>query len=215
MQQKTKRVALFTTSLSAIIVVVFCLAYVTANASNRYNFSGQGIVSENNLGEKYIRVSFKKMSKQAASLVGNEPVTVRVHQAKVFKPNAAGVLLKLNQEKIGVGTLVTVYSAVKTDNTFSASKVTIVPRKVKVRGKLIAMRKNSKIMTVEVSASSYQPTKYVGKILEISYTDTLNVTHSGGKKDVSKVEPLNQRVIIDGVIVGDDTFEAVQMNDPL
>lgn len=215
MQQKTKRAALFTTILSAIIVAVFCLAYITANASNRYNFSGQGIVSENNLNEKYIRVSFKQISKQAASLAGTEPVTIRVNQAKVYKPNAAGVLLNLNQEKIGVGTLVTVRGAVKSDNTFSASKVTIVPRKFKVRGKLIAMRKDSHVLTVDVSASTYQPSKYVGKPLEISYTDKLTVTQSGGKKDISKVEPLNQRVIIDGNIVGDDQFEAIQLNDPL
>lgn len=215
MNHNIKRNTLFTITLSAIIVTVFCLAYITANASNRYNFSGQGIVSENNLNEKYIRVSFKQISKQAASLAGSEPVTVRVSQAKFYKPNAAGVVLKLQQEKIGVGTLVTVYGAVKSDNTFSASKVTIIPRKFRIRGKLIAMRKDSHSLTVEVSASTYQPTKYVGKTLEVSYTDSFKVTQSGGNKDVNNVEPLNQRVIIDGVIVGDDAFEAVQMNDPL
>jgi len=215
MLNNTKKITFFTASLSAIIVTVFCLAYVTANAANRYNFSGQGTVSENNLNEKYIRVSFKTISKQAVSLAGTEPVTIRVNQAKIYKPNAAGVILKLQQEKIGVGTLVTVYGAVKSDNTFSASKVTIVPRKFKIRGKLIAMRKDSHILTVEVSASTYQPTKYVSKTLEVSYTDSLKVTQSGGNKDVNNVEPLNQRVIVDGVIIGDDTFEAVQMNDPL
>jgi hypothetical protein len=214
MKQKTKRVALFTTALSAIIVGVFCLAYLTANAANRYNFSGQGIVSENNIGEKYIRVSFKQISQRAASLAG-DVVTVKVNQAKFYKPNAAGTILKQTQTNIGVGMLVTVYGAVKSDNSFSASKVTIVPRKFKIRGKLIAIRKDSKIMTVEISASTYEPTKYVGKTQEISYTDKLTVLHSGGKKDVSKVEPLNQRVVIDGNIVEDNKFEATQLSDPL
>lgn len=190
------------------------LAYATANAGNRYNFSGQGIVSENNLGEKYLRVSFKQISKQATSLAG-DVVTVKTHQAKFFKPNAAGTTLKQTQTNVGVGMLVDIYGTVKSDNSFSASKVTIVPRKFTVRGKLVAIRKDSNVMTVEISASNYQPTKYVGKTQEISYTNKLTVFHSGGKKDVSKVEPLNQRVVINGNIVGDDTFEATQLNDPL
>lgn len=215
MRQKTKHYSVFMSILTTVFVIVFSLAFVTANAANRYKFSGQGIVSENNIGEKYIRVSFKQISKQAENLVSGGPVTIRVNQASVFKPNAAGSLLKLKQENIGIGMMVTVTGSVKSDYTLSASKVTIVQRKFKVRGKLVGLDKDQNRMTVEVSASNYRPTKYVGKTININFTDRLSVLHSGGEKDIDSVEPLNQRVIIDGNIVGDDTFEAVQMTDPL
>jgi len=193
------------------------MAFVTANASNRYTFTGRGIVSENNLDEKTIRVSFKQISKQAEGLIsGGEPTTIRVHQANISKINAAGELVKTTQSNIDTGVEVIVSGAVKADNSFSASKVTINPRKFKIHGKLIAINKEQMSMTLEVSASNYKPTKFVGTVTNITYTPRLIVTNSnGGTKKVDKLEPVNQRVTIDGNVIGDDQLEAIKINDPL
>jgi hypothetical protein len=217
MRQKVKQAVIFSSTITAIIVGVFSIAFVTANASSRYTFSGRGIVSVNNLNEKTIRVSFKQISKQAASLVsGGEPVTINVNQAKVYKTNAAGKLLKLQQKNIDEGVEVIVSGAVRADNTFTASKVTINVRKFKMHGKLIALNKDQTKMTIEVSASNYRPTKFVGTTAIISYTPRLIVTNSnGGTKKVDKLEALNQRVTIDGTVSGDDVLEAIKIKDPL
>jgi hypothetical protein len=217
MQQKVKQAMIFSGTITAIIVGVFSMAFITADASNRYTFSGRGIVSENDLNEKTLRVSFKQMSKQAESLVsGGEPVTVKVNQAKIFKLNAAGKLVKTTQNGIDTGIEVIVSGAVKSDNSFSASKVTINPRKFKMRGKLVAINKEQMKMTLEVSASDYRPTKSIGTVANITYTPRLIVTNNnGGTKKVEKLEAVNQRVVIDGTVTGDDLLEAVKINDPL
>jgi len=217
MKQQVKQAMIFSSTITAIIVGVFSMAFVTANASNRYTFTGRGIVSENNLNEKTIRVSLKQISKQAEGLVsGGEPVTIKVHQAKISKINAAGKLLTTPQNGIDVGVEVIISGAVKADNSFSASKVTINPRKFKMHGKLIAMNKEQLKMTIEVSASDYRPTKFIGTVTNISYTPRLIVTNNnGGTKKIEKLEPVNQRVTIDGSVTGDDQLEAIKINDPL
>ena len=215
MKQKTKNYTLFSVGFTALVVAVFSMAYLTANAANRFTFSGQGIVSENNVNEKYIRVSLKQITKRAESLVSGGPVTIRVNNAKVYKPNAAGTLLQLHQENIDTEVMVTVFGSVKSDNSLSASKVTIVPRKFKIRGRLMDINRDTNSMNIDVSASNYKPTKFVGEKVNVHFSERLLVFHSGGTKDVKKLEPLNQRVVVDGIITGDDKFEAIQMTDPL
>lgn len=217
MQQKVKQAMIFSSTITAIIVGVFSVAFITANASNIYSFTGRGIVSDNDLNEKTIRVSFKQISKQAENLVsGGEPVTIRVNQAKIYKTNAAGKLLKLQQSNVDTGVEVIVSGLVKSDNSFSANKVTINPRKFKIRGKLIAINRDNMRMTIEVSASSYRSTKFIGTTVDMSYTPRLIVTNSnGGTKKFEKLEALNQRVTVDGSVVGDDQLEAIKINDPL
>lgn len=217
MQQKVKQAMIFSSTITAIIAGVFSMAFVTTNASSRYTFTGRGIVSNNNLNEKTIRVSFKQISKQAESLVSNgEPVTINVNQAKFYKVNAAGKLLSLNQNSVDEGVEVIVSGSVRPDNSFSASKVTINVRKFKMHGKLIAMNKDQTKMTIEVSASNYRPTKFVGATVDISYNPRLIVTNNNGEtKKVDKLDALNQRVIVDGTVTGDDNLEAIKINDPL
>ncbi len=215
MNQTSKRAAIFSGAITAIIIGVFSLAYITANAANRFTFTGRGIITENKTTDGSLNITFTHISKSASSLVTNGPKTVKTNQAQILKPNDAGKMVKVNQGNLAVGEEVSITGTVKSDNSFTAKKVVVSPRLFKVKGKMLSINDETKVMTMMVGATNYKPEKYVEKVITIYYnTDTLFM-HLGSTEKSKDVKANYQRIQVEGRVVNADTFEATRVYDPI
>jgi len=206
-----KRAILFSGAITAIIVGVFSLAYLTAAAANKFPFVGRGIVKENNLATKTLNITFSHISPLAQELALGKTIEVHVGQAKLFKPNSAGTLKRVTQGNVAIGDEVSAIGNVRSDDRFVASKVTVRSRSFTIKGKLLTYDFGNKRMTVQVESSTYRPNDYNGGVVTIQFPATVNIFHLGASVEPKDVTATNQRVRVDGRVVNTDDFEATTM----
>lgn len=215
MKQTSKRAAIFSGTITAIIISVFSLAYITANAANRFTFTGRGVVTETNNRDKTLTIDFTQMSQSAAPLVQDGLTTVRVNQASIFKPNTAGKQIRIKSSNIVAGNEVTVTGVVRSDNTFVARKVVVNPRSFRIKGKILSIDDTKKEISILIGSSNFKPEKYVNKTITVYYNDNTVFMHLGKTKDSDEIEAKYQRIQIEGNIINVDTFEATKVFDPI
>ncbi len=207
-----KRAFLFSSGITAIIVGVFSLAYLTAASTNKFAFKGEGTVQEHDFAGKNMRIFFTKMSERAQALGLGASLDVSVGSAKITKKGADGKLKRVKQGNIAVGDRVTVHGNVKSDDRFVAAKVEWVDTNFVMTGKLRTFDAKNRRMTVDVTTSTYKSSRYKDKTVLFVFSDATKFYTRGKSKQLDDVTASDQKVRVEGKEVGTD-LEATSMNE--
>ncbi len=206
-----KRALFFSGAITAIVVGVFTLAYITTAASTKASFVGRGIVRTNTLGQKTIDVHFSHLNAAAADLGLGKILTVSVSTAKILKGDAAGTLRRITQGNLAVGDEVSIVGKIRADGRFVAGKVVVRLRPFVIRGTLKTFNVANRRMTVDVTSSSYRPIAFKGGTVTIRFDTNLTVYSEGQRVEASDITAGNQTVRVEGTVVNTDEFEATTM----
>lgn len=208
-----KRAFLFSSGITAIVVGVFTLAYLTSAATNKFPFTGRGIVREHDSAGKNMRVYFTQLSGDASNLALGTARDVSVGQAKMFKRDAKGKLGRVNQGNFGIGDEVSLQGMVRSDDRFVATKIIGLDTSFVMVGKLKTFDNSNNRMTIEVTSSTYRPSLHVKKILTF-LVSKLTKFYSGGRdKPKDDVTASDQKVRVEGKVVNGTEFEVSSMNE--
>ena len=207
-----KRAFLFSGGITAIIVGVFAIAYLTSAGSSQFTFTGQGTVRGHTVSGKTTDVYFTKLSERAQALGLGNVIAVSVGNATFHKRAADGTLRRVKQGNIGVGDRVTVRGTVTSNDRFVASRVEVVDTGFVMTGKLRTFSRTLSRMTVDVTTSTYKPTRYQGKTVEFIFSEATKFYTQGVGKPIDDVTASDQKVRVQGKEVGTD-LEATSMNE--
>lgn len=208
-----RRAFLFSSGIVAILVGVFSLAYLTSAATTKYKFNGVGTVISHDFDRKLININFTKMSKDAADLALGNAHDVRVGGAKLYKKNAKGKLVRVKQGNFVSGDRVKVEGAVKSDDTFHATRVELEDTSFTMTGKLRAFDRTLRRITIDVETSTYKSSRYKDKQVIFSYAPDIAKFYTRGKsKSVEDVTASDQKVRVEGKEVG-TTLDVTSMNE--
>lgn len=207
-----KRALLFSSGLTAIVVGVFTLAYLTSGASAKYVFQGRGIVKAQDLAGAQMRIAWTHLSTQAAQEFLGSAVEVSVKNAKIYARGAAGKLQRVRQGNIAVGDEVTVRGTVQTDSTMVASKVIRQDRLFVMKGKLRTFNFGNRRMTIEVSSSTYKPAQFNTKTPTFIFDAKTKFYSLGKLREAEDVTAADQKVRVEGKVVEND-FEVHTMHE--
>lgn len=209
-----KRSLLFSGAITAILVGVFALAYLTAAASTKFPFSGRGIVTANNTLQKTVSVHFSHLNTLARDLGLGKVIEVSTKQAKIYKPNTASALQRVSPGKVVVGDEVSLTGVVRTDDTFVANKVVIRNRSFVITGTLKTYNYPNRQMQVDVKTSSYRPNDFKNGTVTIRFTQNALKTYSNTTAiEPSNVKADNQNVRVEGFVVNTDEFQATTLTE--
>lgn len=207
-----KRAFLFSSGLTAIVVGVFALAYLTSAAGVQFPFKGEGTVQEHDFSGKNMRIYFTKMSERARTLGLGTARDVSVSTAKIYKKDAQGKLRRVKQGNIAVGDRVTIEGTVRTDDRFVASTVEWVDTAFTMTGTLKTFEIGNRRMTIEVKTATYRPARYNGKTVAFIFSEATKFYSRGKGKELYDVTASDQKVRVTGKEVGTD-LEVTSMNE--
>lgn len=210
-QNNMKRAALFSGAITAIIVAVFSLAYITASAANKFPFSGRGIVKSLRADHQAMNITFSQMSDRAKDLALGSTLEVQTNQAKIYKPDATGKLRRVRLGNIAAGDEVSVTGQVRSDDRFVANKIVARDRSFSIKGELLTYSYANKKMTVQVLSSTYRPKDFNGGVVTITFPGEVQFYHLGATVEPKDVTASNQKVRVDGKVTNTDEFEATKM----
>lgn len=210
---KLKRAMLFSGAMTAIIVGVFSLAYLTAAASNKFSFEGRGIVKASNAFTKIISIHFSHLNAAAQELGLGKIVDIHIGQAKLYKPDASGKLRRITQGNIAIGDEISALGKVRTDDRFVASKIVVRNRSFKIKGTLSTFDYSNRRMTVSVTSSTYRSKDTVNSTVRILFGDATKFFSEGRTVDPRDITAKNQKVEIEGRVTSTDDFEASVMHE--
>jgi len=215
---KTKRLQnalLFSSSLIAIIAVVFVMAYATAMAGNRTAFSGKGLVKEVNNATKKVKVYFTLTSKSAESVAMGSTVEVDVKDAAITKKNSAGKYVRIKSSNIAVGQELSINGTIRSDNSLSARKVVVENREFVIKGKLLTIDDTQKFMIIRVGTSNYKQKDYVNKNVTFHYNKETIFVHLGKAQKSADVEAKGQRIQVQGNLTDVEQFDVTRVYNPI
>lgn len=207
-----KRAFLFSGGITAIVVGVFALAYLTSAATTKFPFKGEGTVQEHDFSGKNMRVYFTTMSERARALGLGTARDVSMGGAKIYKKDAKGKLQRVKQGNIAVGDRVLVQGSVKSDDRFVSSKVEWIDTAFVMIGKLRTFEIGNRRMTIDVSSSTYRPARYNGKVVSFIFSEATKFYTRGKGKELYDVTASDQKVRVEGKEVGTD-LEVTSMNE--
>ena len=207
-----KRAFLFSSGVTAVIVGVFALTYLTSATTIKFPFTGEGIVQEQDFAGKNMRIYFTKMSERAQALGLGTSRDVSVGNAKITKKDAKGKLHRVKQGNIAVGDRVTVRGTVRSDDRFVAAAVQFVDTTFVMVGKLKTFSASGRTMTVDVSSSTYRSSRYVDKTVTFIFSGLTKFYTRGVSKPLDDVTASDQKVRVEGKEVGTD-LELTSMNE--
>lgn len=208
-----KRSLFFSGAITAILVGVFSLAYFTAAASNKYSFNGRGIVKVNSTSQKTLSVHFSHMSTLASGLGLGNIVEVSINQAKIYKPNALGQLVRVTQGNIAVGEEVSITGKVRTDDRFVANKIVIRNRSFVITGTLKTYDFANKQLKVDVNTSTYRPDAFKNGTVTMRFPSSVKAYTGTAVKEPQDLAALNQNVRVEGIVVNNDEFEVSKITE--
>lgn len=214
---KTKKIQnalLFSSSLVAIIAVVFVLAYTTALAGNSTAFSGKGLVKEIDSATGVIKVYFSSTSKSAEHVMG-DTVEVALKQAPITKMNSVGKYVRIKPTNIAVGQEVSVTGTVRSDNSLNVRKVVVTNREFIIKGKLMSIDDDQKIMIIRIGSSNYNQKEYVNKVVTFHYNKETIFAHLGAAQKSEDVKAEGQRVQVQGILTDTDRFDVLRVYNPI
>jgi len=207
-----KRALLFSSGITAIIVAVFSLAYLTSAATTKFTFKGEGTAQEHDFAGKNMRVYFTKISEAAETLGLGKAVDVSVGGAKIYAKDANGKLRRIKQGNIPIGGRVTVRGSVKSDDRFVASVVERREQSFIMEGKLRTYSSGNREMTVEITKTNYKSTRYLGKTVRFIFSSATKFYSRGSSKQMDEVSANDQIVRVEGKEVGTD-LEVSSINE--
>lgn len=208
-----KRAFLFSSGITAIVVGVFALAYLTSAATTKYPFSGRGIVREHDFAGKNMRVYFTHISEKARVLGLGSSFDVGMGSAKIYKRGSDGKLRRVRQGNVGVGDEVSLLGTVKSDDRFVASKVVAIDTAFVMKGKLKTYDAKNRRLTVEVSSSTYKPTIYNTKTVTFLFSSATKFYSRGVAKQLDEVTANDQKIRVEGKVVNGTDFEVTSLNE--
>ncbi|MDP3685818.1 MAG: hypothetical protein Q8R32_03225 [bacterium] len=207
-----KRAFLFSSGITAIIVGVFALAYLTSAGVSPVAFTGQGTVRGNTVGEATMDMNFTQLSERAQALGLGNLIAVRVSSATFHKRAADGTLRRIKQGNIAVGDRVTVRGTVRSNDRFVASRIEVVDTGFVMTGKLRTFNRTLRRMTVDVTTSTYKSARYKDKTVELIFSEATKYFTQGVGKSMEDVTASDQKVRVQGREVGTD-LEVTSMNE--
>ena len=207
-----KRAFLFSSGITAIIVGVFALAYLTSAGVSQFTFTGQGTVKGHDVSGKTMDVYFTQLSERAQALGLGNVITVSVGSATLHKRAPDGTLRRVKQGNIAVGDRVTVRGSVRSNDRFVASRVEVVDTGFTMTGTLRTFSRTLRRMTVDVTTSTYKPTRYQSKTVEFIFSEATKFYTQGVGKSIEDVTASDQKVRVQGKEVGTE-LEVTSMNE--
>jgi len=206
-----KRALLFSSGITAIVVGVFALAYLTSAATTKFSFTGRGIVQEHDFSGKNMRLNFTQLSERAKDLGLGKSLDVSAGNAKFYKKDAKGKLRRVKQGNVAVGDEVSLRGSVKSDDRFVASRIVVIDTSFVMKGKLRTYSASSRQMTVDVDTSNFRSSNYVNNIVPFVFSSSLKVYSGGKSKPFDDVTAADQRVQVDGKLVNNTDLEVTAM----
>lgn len=207
-----KRAFLFSSGITAIVVGVFTLAYVTSAATTKFTFKGEGTVQEHDFSGKNIKIYFTKLSERAQSLGLGKALDVSVGTTKIYKKDAKGKLKRVKQGNLGIGDRISIWGSVKSDDRFVASRIEWVDTAFVMKGTLKTFNRTTRVMTVDVTSSTYRSSRYNGKTVSFTFSEATKYFTQGVGKTMEDVTATDQKVQVEGKEVGTD-LEVTLMNE--
>lgn len=207
-----RRAFLFSSGITAIVVGVFTLAYLTSAATTKFSFTGEGTVQEHDFGGKNMRVYFTRLSESAKTLGLGTALDVSVGGAKIYARDARGKLARIKQGNVPIGGRVTVRGTVKSDDRFVASVIERQNTSFTMEGKLRTYSASLNEMTLEITKSNYKSARYLGKTVRFIFSDATKFYSRGASKQKDEVNANDQKVRVEGKEVGTD-LEVSSMNE--
>lgn len=207
-----KRAFLFSSGITAIIVGVFALAYLTSAGSSQFAFTGQATVRGNTVGDATMNMNFTQLSERAQALGLGNLIGVRVSSATFHKRAADGTLRRIKQGNIAVGDRMSVRGTVRSNDRFVASRIEVVDTGFVMTGKLRTFNRALRRMTVDVTTSTYKSARYKDKTVEFIFSEATQYFTQGVGKSMEDVTASDQKVRVQGKEVGTD-LEVTSMNE--
>lgn len=207
-----KRAFLFSGGITAILVGVFSVAFLTTAAATKFAFKGEATVREHDLAGKNMRVNFTKLSERARPLGLGVSLDVSVGGAKFYKKGSDGKVRRVKQGNIAVGDRVSISGAVKSDDRFVASRVDWVDTGFTMKGTLKTFNRTIRQMTIDVSSSTYKSDRYKGKTVTFTFSEATKFYTQGVGKSMEDVTASDQKVEVRGKEVNTD-LEVTYMNE--
>lgn len=202
-----KRALLFSAAMSGILIGVFSLAYLTTAAANKFPFTGRAIVKGNHATTKSLDLNFSHLNALARELGLGKTIEVHVGQAKMYKPDASGVLHRITQGNIAIGEEISVHGNVRTDDRFVARKVVVRNRTFSIVGTLKTYDFANKQLKVDVASSTYRPTAFKNGTVTMRFTPMLTIYDGTTLVEPQDLTARNQKIRVEGTVVNTDEFE--------
>ncbi len=208
-----KRAFLFSGGITAIIVGVFTLAYLTSAGTSQFVFTGRGVVKGHDTNGKTIKIYFTQLSTKAEPIGLGTTVDVSVRNAKFEKKDANGVTRRINQLNLGVGSEVSIRGTVQNSERFVAATVTAVDTGFVMSGTLKTFSNAGKEMTIEVKSSNFRSGTYVGSTPRFIFSGNTKFYTKGKSKSAEDVTATDQKVRVEGKVVNGTDLEVTSVNE--
>lgn len=208
-----KRAFLFSGGITAIIVGVFALAYLTSAGVSQFVFTGRGIVREHDTNGKIMKVYFNQLSTKAEPLALGTVVNVSVGNATFEKKASDGTFRRIRQGNLGIGDEVSIRGTVRNNERFVASKVIAVDTTFVMTGILRTFSNAAKEMTIEVKSSNFKSSRYVGNTPRFIFSTATKFYTRGKSKSLDDVTASDQKVRVEGKVVNGTELEVTSMNE--
>ena len=209
-----KQAFLFSSGITAIVVGVFALAYLTSAATTKYKFTGEGTVQEYDANGNNLRVYFTKISKKAEAVALGKAKDVRLGGARIYARDANDKLKRIKAGNIPIGTRVSVAGAVKSDDSLAATRVERLKNTFTMEGKLETYSSANRDLTITVKKTNYKSARYLNKTVRFIFppAPATKFYSRGVEKQADQVVANSQTIEVKGEEVGTD-LEVTWMNE--
>jgi hypothetical protein len=192
------------------------IASSTLAASTVYTFTLRGNVTAVDRTAKTVTVYPTQVSAKGQNDLAGNVTEFNVSAAKVYK-YVSGKKVRITLGGIPVGNEVVMKGAKKSDDRYNVTEITVNDNSFTVVGTVRGHDTDNKIITVDVSYTSYKSATFKGKRISFYYGgNTKFYTYSNKKAvDMNADELANgdEKVQITGTVTNNNKWEALKVLD--
>jgi len=205
----------FTMGLVALALAAVVVLADRAQASDVYKFTIRGQVTEVDRANKTVTIytTYTATEKAKNDLPGNT-FEFNASGARYYKYDAKGKKVRTTIGNVPVQAEVVVKGAKRAEGRYNISELTVNPSSFSLVGTVQAHDKSNKIITVEVSTSTYKETSIKGKDIKVYYGNNTTFRNKD-LGDINSDELANnkEKVKVTGTVTNGWKYEATSVID--
>lgn len=193
---------------ATLVVAVAVFLSQSASAEGTYTFVIRGDVTAVDRANKTVTIYTRYAPGKAQNDLAGETVEFNVNGARFFKYDANLKKVRTTIGSVPVQAEVVAKGAKRSEGRFNISELTVNPSDFSLVGKVKAHDTTNKIITVEVTSSTYKESSFKGKDVKLYYGDNTTFRNSSlGQINSDELANNGEKIKATGAIISGWKYE--------